>query len=375
FINSMLAQYDDKGFLPIWQLWSDETHCMIANHAVPVVVDAVLKEIKGIDKEKSYKAVKASVLKDHLFSPFSVLEKYEYLPYDLQSQSVSMTLEMSYDDWCVAQLARKLGKNDDFNYFIKRAAFYKNLFDKKTEFFRAKSTSGEWITPFDPLHYSGNGKEAYTEANAWQYLWSVQHDVDGLATLLGGKRGLSRKLDDFFSISHIPEKVNHNASGFIGQYAHGNEPSHHVSYLYNYSSEPWKSQYYISKIMRDMYNTSSSGYSGNEDCGQMSAWYIFSAMGFYPVNPSSSVYVFGTPAFKNVVIKLSNGKSLTISAENVSEKNIYIQNVKYNGGKYERQYITHSMIMQGGSLEFDMGPKPNKRWGISAQSKPLKHAY
>ena len=375
FINSMIGQYNEMGFLPIWQLWGDENYCMIANHAIPVLVDAGLKGIKNIDINKAYEAVKGSVNRDHLFSSFSLLEKYNYMPYDLQWQSVSMTLEMAYDDWCVAQLAKSLGKEDDYQYFIKRSGYYKNVFDQQSGFFRAKAADGQWINPFDPLHYSGNGKEAYTEANAWQYLWSVQHDVDGLVQLLGGEKKFAEKLDQFFSIPNTSVKVNFNASGFIGQYAHGNEPSHHVAYLYNYAGQPWKAQFYIAKILRTLYNTSSSGYAGNEDCGQMSAWYIFSAMGFYPVNPANGVYVLGSPLLKEANIEISKTKTFKVRAKNASAENIYIQSVKLNGKTYDKSYITQSVITDGGLLEFDMGAKPNTKWATSQQSTPIAWGY
>lgn len=362
-VNSMITQYETIGLLPVWQLWGDETYCMIGNHGIPVVVDAALKGIKGVDLNRAYDAVKGSSDKDHLFSNFSLLDKYHYLPHNLQSQSVSVMLEIAFDDWCVAQLAKKLGKTKDYEYFMKRSGYISNLFDRSTGFFRARDSNSNWVTPFNPLQYGGNGKEPYTEANAWQYLWSVQQDIEGLKKWMGGNRQFSAKLDQFFTIRDTSSTVNYNASGFIGQYAHGNEPSHHVAYLYNFAAQPWKSQYYVSKIMNELYNTSSSGYSGNEDCGQMSAWYIFSAMGFYPVNPANGVYIIGAPCLAEARIELGNGKSFKMHTENYSKENIYIQSVKWNGKEHRQNYITHQAIMDGGVLEFKMGPKPNQKWG------------
>lgn len=369
FINSMLAQYDTYGFLPIWQLWGVEDYCMIGNHAIPVVVDAALKGMKGFDLEKAFEAVKVSSTHNHLNSLFDVYEKYQYMPENLESQSVSVTLETSYDDWCVAQLAKKLGKTEDYTRFMKRAMFFKNVYDQKTGFFRGKDDKGNWLTPFDPLTYGANGNSPYTEGNAWQYLWYVPQDVSGLINMMGGDLKFAAQLDKFFSLKDPAVKVNENASGLIGQYAHGNEPSHHTAYLYDYAGQPWKTQFYVAKISNELYNNSFSGYSGNDDCGQMSAWYIFSAMGFYPVNPASGIYAIGSPALSKAVIHLGS-KTFTMTAKNSGKGNIYIQSVKLNGKRYDNTYITHTDIIDGGELEFTMGNKPNKKWGTSIKSRP-----
>jgi len=375
FINSMLRQYDTYGYLPIWQLWNDENYCMIGNHAIPVIVDAILKGIPGIDAEKAYAAVKASSTTDHPGSPFSAWEKYGYIPEDIESQSVSITVEMAYDDWCVAQLAKKLGKTADYEHFMKRSTFYKNLYNPKTGFFQAKNKDGNWLTPFDPLNYGGNGGSPYTEANAWQYAWYVPQNVPDLISLMGGSKSFTAKLDTFFTLANKPGDVNGNASGFIGQYAHGNEPSHHIAYLYDYAGQPWKTQYYVSKVLNELYNNSSSGYAGNEDCGQMSAWYIFSAMGFYPVNPANGVYAIGSPILKSAVMSLSNGKIFSMRIKNPGKENRYIQSVKLNGKPYNKIYITQNDIMNGSSLEFTMGAKPNKSWGIKTEDRPPLWGY
>ncbi|MDR0863781.1 MAG: GH92 family glycosyl hydrolase [Candidatus Symbiothrix sp.] len=353
FVNSMLTHYQSYGYLPIWHLWGEENYCMIGNHAIPVVVDAVLKNTPGIDVDWAYEAVKNSSLIKHPNSPFDVWEKYGYMPENIQTQSVSITLEMAFDDWCVAQLAQKLGKTDDYNRFIARSAYYKNLYNPQTHFFQSKDDKGNWIEPFDPFKYGANGGNPFTEGNAWQYYWYVPQNIPDLIALTGGAKAFTAKLDEFFTNDYHAE-LNDNASGFIGQYAHGNEPSHHVAYLYNYVGQPQKTQKYVAQILNELYNTSSSGYAGNDDCGEMSAWYVFSAMGFYPVNPTGGRYDFGTPLLEKSEIQLSNGKIFTILAPKKSPEAIYIQSVKLNGKPYTKNYITHEDILQGGTLEFKM---------------------
>ena len=375
FINSMIRQNDTYGYLPIWQLWGQENYCMIGNHAIPVIVDAALKNLNGFDLKKAYQAVKTSSTVEHPYSPFKTWEKYGYIPEDILSQSVSITLEMAYDDWCVAQFAKMLGKMDDYQHFMKRSAFYKNLFDSNTKFFRAKNKDGNWLTPFNPLKYGDNGNAPYTEGNAWQYLFYVPQNMNNLVELMGGRNAFCAKLDTMFNLADAPSIINHNASGLIGQYAHGNEPSHHVGYLYNYAGQPWKSQKLVAQIQHELYNNTFSGYMGNEDCGQMSAWYIFSAMGFYPVNPANSVYVIGSPILKNAEIKLENDVSFKITTKNVSKLNVYIQSLKLNGKPYSKTYITHNDIIKGGSLEFVMGKLPNKKWGTAPGDIPPSMGY
>ncbi len=361
FVKSMIRQYETYGYLPIWQLWGQDNYCMIGNHAIPVIVDAVLKGIPGIDEKKAYEAVKNSSLTNHQNSPFNVWEKYGYMPENIQTQSVSITLEMAFDDWCVAQLAKKLGKEGDYKHFIARSQFYRNLHNPATKFFQSKDDKGNWIEPFDPFKYGANGGQPFTEGNAWQYYWYVPHDIDDLIRLTGGEKAFCEKLDQFFTIKHEGEtEINSNASGFIGQYAHGNEPSHHVAYLYNYAGQPWKTQKYVSEILTQLYNNTSAGYAGNDDCGEMSAWYVLSAMGFYPVNPSDGVYAIGTPLLEKSEIRLPDGKIFTIIAEKKSPDEIYIQSIKLNGRKYDKMYILHQDILNGGTLEFKMGKTPLK---------------
>jgi predicted alpha-1,2-mannosidase len=358
FINSMLRQYDTYGYLPIWQLWGDENYCMIGNHAIPVIADAMSKGIKGFDYEKAYKACIGSSTTDHPGAPFSLFNKYHYFPENIQSQSVSLTLEIAYDDWCVAQMAKLLGKTKDAAFFSERSTYYKNLYDSKTKFFRAKNDKGEWIEPFNPLQYGGNGGNPFTEGNAWQYFWYVPQDVAGLISLTGGKDQFNLKLDSMFTLQAKDADVNGNASGFIGQYAHGNEPSHHVAYLYNYSGQPWKTQYYVHKILTELYDNTTTGLSGNEDCGQMSAWYVLSAMGFYPVTPASGEYAIGSPLLKKSVIHLANGKTFTINVNNAGKT--YIRSVMLNGKEYKEHFIRHTDILNGGTLEFMMANDPSR---------------
>lgn len=361
FVKSMIRQYDDYGYLPIWQLWGQDNYCMIGNHSIPVIVDAVLKGIAGIDAKKAYEAVRNSSLTSHPNSPFDVWEKYGYMPENIQTQSVSITLEQAYDDWCVAQLAKKLGKEEDYNRFMKRSAYYRNLFNPTTGFFQPKDDKGEWILPFDPYKYGANGGYPFTEGNAWQYYWYVPQNITDLITLTGGKKAFTQKLDAFFTTTHQSGELNDNASGFVGQYAHGNEPSHHVAYLYACAGEAWKTQKYVAHIMNNLYNNSSSGYAGNDDCGEMSAWYIFSALGFYPVNPASGEYVIGTPMLEEAVIQLPGGKQFIVKAPRKKKSDIYIRSMKLNGKKYTKTFITHQDLINGGTLEFVMSAKPNRQ--------------
>jgi len=369
FINSMLRQYRDYGYLPVWQLWGSETNCMIGNHAIPVIVDAYLKGISGVDYAAAYEAVRGSSMTSHANSPFRMLEKYKYLPENLQSQSVSIALEVAYNDWCVSSMAAKMGKTKDAEFFLQRSGYYQNMFDPIIGFFRGKDSDGKWIEPFSPVKYGGNGGYPFTEGNAWQYLWYVPQDVYGFMDLMGGPKNFREKLDTFFTLGARPDDVNGNASGFIGQYAHGNEPSHHIAYLYDFTDEPWKAQLYASKVMKEQYTDEPSGYSGNEDCGQMSAWFIFSSIGFYPVNPANSIYCFGSPQLENAVFKLANGKQFKVIAHNTGDENIYIQKIRLNGKPYLKNFITHKDIVGGGIIEFYMGNKPNRK--MASYEKPL----
>lgn len=362
FVKSMIRQYEYYGYLPIWQLWGQDNYCMIGNHSIPVITDAILKGIPGIDVEKAYEAVYNSSVTSHPNSPFEVWEKYGFMPENIQTQSVSITLEQAFDDWCVAQLAEKLNKDADYERFHKRSEYYRNLFHPKTKFFQSKNDKGEWIEPFDPYQYGGNGGHPFTEGNAWQYFWYVPHNIQALMELTGGTKAFEQKLDTFFTSNYKSEQMNHNASGFVGQYAHGNEPSHHVAYLYNFAGQPWKTQKYVSHILNTLYNNTSSGYAGNDDCGQMSAWYVFSAMGFYPVNPADGRYIIGSPLLDECTLKLAGNKEFHIRTIRKSPEDIYIQSVTLNGKKHKDFFITHQDIMNGGTMVFKMGKKPSG-WG------------
>ena len=362
FVKSMIRQYEYYGYLPIWQLWGQDNYCMIGNHSIPVITDAILKGIPGIDVEKAYEAVYNSSVTSHPNSPFEVWEKYGFMPENIQTQSVSITLEQAFDDWCVAQLAAKLNKDADYQRFHKRSEYYRNLFHPKTKFFQSKNDKGEWIEPFDPYQYGGNGGHPFTEGNAWQYFWYVPHNIQALMELTGGTKAFEQKLDTFFTSTYKSEQMNHNASGFVGQYAHGNEPSHHVAYLYNFAGQPWKTQKYVSHILNTLYNNTSSGYAGNDDCGQMSAWYVFSAMGFYPVNPADGRYIIGSPLLDECTLKLAGNKEFRIRTIRKSPEDIYIQSATLNGKKHKDFFITHQDIMNGGTMVFKMGKKPSG-WG------------
>lgn len=357
FVNSMLDHYDAYGYLPIWHLWGQDNYCMIGNHAIPVVVDAVLKGAPGIDAERAFKAVKTSSMNSHPGSPFDVWEKYGYMPEELQTQSVSITLEDAFDDWCVAQLAKRLGYQNDYEYFAKRSENYRNLFRGDIGFFAPKDATGEWIEPFDPLKFGANGGYPFTEGNAWQYLWYVPQNIDALVELLGGSKAFEKKLDTFFSLTDTSGEKNDNISGLIGQYAHGNEPSHHVAYLYNNAGQPRKAQKLINRICKDLYNNTSSGYAGNDDCGEMSSWYIFSAMGFYPVNPASGMYAIGTPMLEDCVINLPSGGKFTVKVNRRQPGDYIVKSVKLDGKEIKDWTLRHADIKDGSILEFNISGK------------------
>lgn len=359
FVNSMIRQYEYYGYLPIWQLWGQDNYCMIGNHAVPVVVDAVMKGIPGIDENKAYEAVKMSLTTSHPNSPFEVWDQYGYMPEDLQTQSVSITLEQSFDDWCAAQFAKRMGKTEDEALFAKRGAYYRNLHHPETKFFQPKNSKGEWILPFDPYKYGANGGYPFTEGNGWQYYWYVPQNVPDLIALTGGKDAFCKRLDEFFTSAATSGEKNDNASGFVGLYAHGNEPSHHVAYLYALAGQPAKTQQLVDFIKRTLYNTSSSGYAGNDDCGEMSTWYVFSALGFYPVNPASGEYVIGSPTVDHAKIALPNGKNLEIIVNRKSgaKDAVYVNSVKFNSRELDKFILSHQDLISGGVLEFTLSSK------------------
>jgi predicted alpha-1,2-mannosidase len=363
-VNSMLAYYDTKKILPVWTLYANETNTMTGYHSIPVIVDAYLKGIKGFDAEKAFEAMKATMVQNE--RGLNLYKKYGYIPYNLLDESVTITLEYAYDDWCVAQMAKALGKNDDYQFFLKRSKAYQHLFDPKTGFMRGKSEDGKsWNEPFDPKHSNHREHTDYTEGNAWQHSWFVPHDVDNLISLHGSSEVFTKRLEQLFTESSeiTGSNVSADISGLIGQYAHGNEPSHHIAYMFNHANQPWRTQYWVRHILDTQYNTTPNGLSGNEDCGQMSAWYVFSSMGLYPMNPASGEYEIGSPIFEKATISLEGGKTFVIEAENVSDKNFYIQSATLNGVSFNKTAISHKEILQGGILHFVMGAQPNKNWG------------
>ena len=351
FVRDMVLHHRSYGYLPIWDLWGQDNYCMIGNHAIPVLADAILAELPGIDVEEAYRAMVESSTRSHLNSPFELWERHGYMPQNLQSTSVSITLEQAFDDWCVAAVARKLGRDEDYQRFIKRSQFYRNLFDPTTGFFRPRDDKGQWIEPFDPLSYE---QPCFIEGNAWQYMWFVPHDPEGLIQLLGGRDGFLRKLDENFSLTATSGEVNGNASGFIGQYAHGNEPSHHTVYLYTLAGRPQRTQELVNQVRSQFYNATPCGYAGNDDCGQMSAWYIFSSLGFYPFNAGAAEYVIGTPLFSRATLHLAGGRDFTITARNLKPGRVHVKSVRLNGQPIRDWRLTHRQIMEGGTLEFLM---------------------
>ncbi len=364
FINTFLAQYQQGGRLPVWELAANETDTMIGYHAVPVIADAAAKGITGFDLKLAFEAMKHSAELDR-----DGLQAYKtkgYIELEDEKESVSKALEYSYDDWCIAQVARMLGRTDDYQKYLLRAQFYKNLFDRESGFMRPRSNGG-WLSQFDPREVSFN----FTEANSWQYTFFAPQDVSGLIGLMGGRQNFARKLDALFTAeSKTTGREQSDITGLIGQYAHGNEPSHHVAYLYDYVNQPWKTQFRVREIMDKFYTPQPDGLIGNEDCGQMSAWFVLSAAGFYPVTPGSTTYAIGTPLFPEIRFRLENGKQFVIKAKAVSDKNIYIQSATLNGRPYRKSFLTHGDLMAGGQLDFGMGPRPNQQWGSRAVDAP-----
>ena len=363
-VQSFIAFYEQNGRLPVWNFWGSETDMMIGYHAVPVIVDAYLKGIGDFDAEKALQACVATANIDEYrgigsyktkgFIPFNVTDQY-----NSENWSLSRTLEYAFDDFCIAEMAKKMGKTDIANEFYKRSQNYRNVFNPATGFMQPIDDKGVFQRDFNPDEYTAH----ICESNAWHYFWSVQHDINGLVSLTGGQDKFAAKLDSMFT--YIPagnEELPIFSTGMIGQYAHGNEPSHHVIYLYNNVRQPWKAQKYAAQVMHELYFNAPAGLCGNEDCGQMSAWYVFSAMGFYPVNPVSGEYEIGTPLFPEMRLNLDNGKTFTVLAPNVSRENIYIQSVKMNGQPYDKSYITHQQIMDGATIEFVMGNQPGEIW-------------
>ena len=398
-VKSIVAKTKEYGWMPAQHFRNEFGQGMVGDHLIPIVVDAYMKGYRDFDSEFIYQAMKTKALGVPP-APFpasagrSGIVDYirsGYAPYDKVTESVPNTLELAYNDWCIAQMAAAMGKEDDHQLFMNRAYNYKKLYDSETQFFRPKKSDGSWLPNlennpqqivqagdhsyykyFDPLLVGRRPNRHYTESNAWQYLWSVQHDAAGLINLLGGNDAFSQRLDHFFEMTPTitpPKYV--GVVGTIGQYVHGNQPSHHVAYLYNYAQKPWKTQEMSRRVMTQLYRTGAGGLCGNEDMGSLSSWYVLSAMGIYPVTPGSTQYAIGSPMFDEVRLQLPEGKSFRFVAKNNAPANMYIQSAMLNGALFNRSWIDHSEIMEGGVLEFEMGPEPNKTWASAPDAVPM----
>lgn len=367
-INSMLAIYQQQGKLPVWHLMGNETNTMVGYSAVPVVADAYLKGFKGFDTQLAYEAVKATAMRDDY--GLSFVKSLGYIPADSMVESVAMGLEYAIDDWAIAQMAKRRNRPNDYAYFKKRARNYRNYFDPQTRFMRGRLSEKAWRTPFSPFH-SRHRKDDFTEGNGWQYTWLVPQDPEGLMALMGGEKPFVQKLDSLFVVTgDMGEEASSDITGLIGQYAHGNEPSHHITYLYAFAGQPWKTADKVRYVLDSLYTDRPDGLSGNEDVGQMSAWYIFSALGFYPVNPSNGVYVFGSPVIDEATIALPGGKTFRVVVRNNSGANKYIQKITLNGKSYTKSFISHRDITAGGLLQLEMGAKPSAQWGVKPADRP-----
>lgn len=369
-INSMLAIYRQQGKLPIWHLMGNETGTMVGISSLQVIAEAYLKGFRGFNADSAFAAIKATAMSDKLGLKY--VQDFKPIPSDEERRSVAKALEYSISDGSIALMAKKMGRTEDYNYFLKRSANYKLYFDPETKFFRGKRADGKWSISFDPFKSVAPWSNDYAEGNSWQYLWLVPQDVKGLISILGGEKAFLNRLDSFFIAEPAVKDTNAlvDITGTIGQYAHGNEPSHHITYLYAYAGEQWKTAEKTRFIMKEMYHDIPDGVIGNEDCGQMSAWYIFSALGFYPVFPASGMYVFGSPLYDKATINLSGGKKFIVQAVNNNPENIYIQSVELNEKKYNNSYILHSDILNGGVLKIYMGNKPNFSFGKREENRP-----
>jgi predicted alpha-1,2-mannosidase len=374
-VQSMLAHFDQSvdHLLPVWELDGTETWCMIGYHSVPVIVDAYLKGVGGFDPGRAYAAIRATATNQDYDSVARYAER-GWVPYDKENESLSKTLEYAFDDFSIAQMARRLGKVDDYRTFMRRSESFRNLFDPQIGWMRPRAEDGTWRHPFDPHDYGGDTAKAgdITEGTSAQYSWSVPHDVPALIELMGGKKRFVEKLDALFDYKGaIRTGEGDEMQGRIGEYWHGNEPSHHIAYLYSMAGEPGKTAERVHQIVRTQYGNKPDSLSGNDDCGQMSAWYLFSALGFYPVCPTCDSYVIGSPSVSRAVVHLSNGKALTITAEGLSETRIYVQAVSMNGAPLDSPILPYATIKDGGTLVFTMGKSPSLTWGREAEASGL----
>lgn len=366
--STFLNIYEMQGRLPMWHLWGNETDCMVGNPGIPVLADLVLKGYCK-DKDLALQAMKATAMDDG--RGLNLLKEYGYLPFDKEPthETVAKGLEYALADWCVAKVAESLGDKEDYAYFLNRSKSYTKYFDKRVQFMRGIDSKGNWREPFNPFH-AVHRMDDYTEGNAWQYTWLVPHDVHGLVSLFPSEKQFVKKLDSLFIVKgDLGSEASPDIAGLIGQYAHGNEPSHHVIYMYNYVGQPWKAARLLRQVYREMYKDSIDGLSGNEDVGQMSAWYVISTCGLYQVEPAGGKYIIGSPLFKKVELNVGNGKTFTVVAKNNSAKNIYVQRATLNGQPYTKSYIDFKDIHNGGTLELVMGSKPSK-WGTAVKDRP-----
>ena len=367
FINTFINKYETNPhhMLPIWELAANETYCMIGNHAIPVIADAYFSGIRDFDTEKALEAMVNSSRDD--FRGMGAYMKYGYIPIEVEGEAVSKTLEYAYDDWCVARMAEDMGMADIAKEFYARAQNYKNIYNPENQFFQGRRNGG-WTRPFDPAQVNFT----LTEANSYQYGFFVPQDINGHIDLMGGWNAYGAKLDALFNApTDLTGRVQPDITGLIGQYAHGNEPSHNTVYMYNFVGQPTKTQYYVKKVMDDFYTDRRDGYAGNEDCGQMSAWGVLSAMGFYPATPASGYYVLGLPRFENLRLTFENGKQFKVIAKNLSNTNCYVASVKLNGKPLERSYITFDEVFNGGELEFTMTNDINSAWATKPENCPV----
>ena len=366
--ETFLHIFEQQGKLPVWHLMGNETDCMVGNPGAVALADMVLKGFVD-DKEAAFRAMKTSAMLDE--RSMDLLKQYGYLPYDKDStfQTVAKGLEYALADDCIAKVAKLLGKKNDYKYFYNRSRGYKHYFDPKTKFMRGRGSDGSFHEPFNPFK-SVHTADDYTEGNAWQYTWLVPHDVHGLASLFGSEQRFTEKLDSLFIVSgDMGAEASPDISGLIGSYAHGNEPSHHIIYMYNYMGQPWKAAKLLRQTMKEMYFNDYDGLSGNEDVGQMSAWYVLSSVGLYQVEPAGGKYIIGSPLFDEAQINVGNGRTFTIRARNNSQENIYVQSAKLNGKPYSKTYLMFQDIVRGGTLELEMGSEPSA-WGTQTKNRP-----
>jgi predicted alpha-1,2-mannosidase len=357
--------------MPVWPLQGEETGCMTGYHSAPIIAEAVVKGFEGIDLANVYGPLMNRAMSDD-YRGLGYYRKLGYIPSDREEESATKTLEYAYDDWAAAHIAQALGHEDDYKSLVARSGNYRNLFDKSTGFIRPKLENGEWAGPFDPK-LTGTSKRwrDFTESNSWQGTWAAQHDGGGYIVLLGGREKMIEKLDALFDqSSEINGEVPVDMTGLVGMYAHGNEPSHHIAYLYVYAGAPYKTQARVRNLLETMYHNAPDGLAGNEDCGQMSAWYLISSLGFYAVDPVSGNYVLGSPLFDKATVDLGGGKKLVIEAKGQSPKSKYVRSVTLNGNKYEKAWFRHADIADGGTIVFEMGEQPNREFGAADAAAP-----